>query len=455
MSIFNNRKFADDTEELEEEMERILEEMEFDDTIFQFVMLDQEDEDEIEKSSWGGSRNGRSTNKGRDFQGAYEKIIRDYFNGRDSLYDEIDFERRFRVSRSIFTRINDAVMGKDPFIRKMDATKKLGIHPLVKLVGCFRFLGYGDAYDRMDEYLQLSESSLSVICKQFNSLIIKEFGPQYLNRCPTKEERQVLSTIMERNGFPGAICSWDCKHFTWKNCPMRLAGQYQGHSEGGKKTIILESIGDFRKYLWYVNFGDPGSLNDLNVLDKSSIVGAMLSGKLDLKTDEYEINGNWRDWNYFLVDGIYPKWAIFVNSYQATTDPRKTKFSALQEGVRKDIECAFGILVQEFQILQKPLRGWYLHEIRELVQCCAILHNMIQEERMGSLINADYEPEEINDTEQCFALFGKEIITPAVAQRDGIDLFSARMAAFDAGMCSSTEHLKLKNDLTDHINNNF
>ena len=161
--------------------------------------------------------------------------MRDYFNGRDSLYDETDFERRFRVSRSIFTRVNEAVMGKDPFIRKMDASKKLGIHPLVKLVACFRFLGYGDAYDRMDEYVQLSESSSSVICEQFNSLIIKEFGPQYLNRCPTKEERQLLSSVMQRKGFPGAICSWDCKHFAWKNCPMRLAGQYQGHAEGGKK----------------------------------------------------------------------------------------------------------------------------------------------------------------------------------------------------------------------------
>jgi hypothetical protein len=35
------------------------------------------------------------------------------------------------VSRAIFSKINDAVMGTDPFIRKMDATKKSGIHPLL------------------------------------------------------------------------------------------------------------------------------------------------------------------------------------------------------------------------------------------------------------------------------------------------------------------------------------
>jgi len=473
MSSFNNTPYhnrrsnilkcvlREEDEEMENAMEDLTEEMEFDEAVYQYITIQQEEEEveeeeEEENKTWGGSTKGKSPNKPRDFQGAYERIVRAYFSGRDSLYDESDFERRFRVSRSIFTRINDAVMGKDPFIRYMDATKKLGIYPLVKLVGCFRYLGYGEAYDRLDEHLQISESALSKICKKFNSLVIKEFGPQYLNRCPTKEEREVMSAIMKGKGFPGAMCSWDCKHFTWKNCPMRLAGQHQGHSEGGKKTLILESIADFRRYLWYVNFGDPGSLNDLNVLDKSSIVGAMLSGNLDLRSEQYKINGTVRDWNYFLVDGIYPKWAIFVNSYQITDDPKKTKFSAAQEAVRKDIECAFGILVQEFHILQKPLRGWYLDEIKELVQCCTILHNMIQEERMGgSLTNADYQPEQLHENEQQFALFGKPIITPEMAEMDGIDLFSARMAAFDEGMCSSIEHSKLKYDLTEHIHRYF
>jgi hypothetical protein len=43
--------------------------------------------------------------------------------------------------------------------------------------------------------------------------------------------------------------------------------------------------------------------------------------------------------------------------------------------------------------MQKPLRGWYVDEIKELVQCCsAILHNMrIQEEEKmgGSLWRSD------------------------------------------------------------------
>ena len=42
---------------------------------------------------WGGSRPGRSPNKDLDFEGAYRRIVADYFNGTDSVYDETDFDR--------------------------------------------------------------------------------------------------------------------------------------------------------------------------------------------------------------------------------------------------------------------------------------------------------------------------------------------------------------------------
>jgi hypothetical protein len=69
------------------------------------------------------------------------------------------------------------------------------------------------------------------------------------------------------------------------------------------------------QYLWYVNFGNPGSLNDINILNKSSIVGSMLNGLLGLRVSPYVNNGTRRDWMYFLADGIYPNWAIFVKTF--------------------------------------------------------------------------------------------------------------------------------------------
>jgi hypothetical protein len=144
----------------------------------------------------------------------------------------------------------------------------------------------------------------------------------------------------------------------------------------------MKAIADYERYLWYINFGSPpGSPNNINVLNKSSIVGAMMSGKLDLKVPEYEINGRTHDWMYFLDDGIYPDWAIFVKTFNNALDSDKQFFASKQEAVWKDVECVFGILVQCFHVLARPHRSWYMEDIISLVNCCVVLHNMTVEAR--------------------------------------------------------------------------
>jgi Plant transposon protein len=420
------------------------EEMDFDDLLMAAIFDSSSDEEGTAR------RTLKTPNKQRDFKAANDLLVAHYFSGRESLYNEADFERRFRMPRSVFQRIHDASMGTDPFIHKEDATKKLGLYPLVKLVACLRHLAYGDAYDREDENLQISETALAQLTKQFCRLVVERFGQQYLNRPPTLEERKVISARMSRVGFPGCLGSWDCKHFNWKNCPMRLAGQHKGHAEGGKTTLILEAFADYRRYFWYVNFDDPGSLNDLNVLDKSSIVYALLNGTLSIVTTPYTINDKERDWMYFLVDGIYPPWGIFVTTFSKPKEDKKKKFQQQQERVRKDIECAFGILIARFHVLERPLRNWYLEDIKSLLHCCVILHNMIIEERSGNV--SEYEVQAAaNVSNMPFPLFGRHQVTAEEAAADGIELWAARVSGFGTAMESSYEHELLKNDLVEHI----
>ena len=76
----------------------------------------------------------------------FETLTKHYFNGEASIYDEDDLERRFRMLRSVFNRIQDKkLLGKDPFMEKADAHGKEGITPLVRLVAAIQQLGYGEA----------------------------------------------------------------------------------------------------------------------------------------------------------------------------------------------------------------------------------------------------------------------------------------------------------------------
>jgi len=67
-------------------------------------------------------------------------ILRDYsfVGGLLSVYDDRDFETRFRVPRAVFWRIFLAVKDEPFFQQYSNATGKLQAHPLQKVVAAFR-----------------------------------------------------------------------------------------------------------------------------------------------------------------------------------------------------------------------------------------------------------------------------------------------------------------------------
>jgi hypothetical protein len=414
----------------------------------------------------GCSRPRRSPNKERDFVQAHANLIKNYFSGLESVYDENDFEHWFHMPRSVFETIKDTIFGSGLFVQKtIQVTRKPGISPLVHLTACLQYLAYGDAYDREDKNLSILESSMESSVKQFTRLMVEKFGKQYLNRCPTAEEKKCILSINASKGFPGLFASWDCKHFPWKICPMQWTGQYQGHHEGGKRTIIMEAIADCDQYLWYINFGSPGSLNDINVLDKSSIVGAMMCGKLNIKVPEYTINGTSEDWLYFLADGIDPDWAIFVKTFSNALEEEKRFFASKQEAVCKDVKCAFEIIVQQFHVLAQPLRSWYQEDLMNLVNCCVIIHNMVVEARRDNG-QEHLELEVQNGVTSTSSLFGGTIQeraqsygpAAAAAANNALAMDTSQIIVQRVGLLfirrmeSPVKHFKLKSDLIAHVN---
>ena len=94
-------------------------------------------------------------------------------------------------------------------------------------------------------------------------------------------------------------------------------------------------------------FGLPGSLNDLNVLDLSPLLPAILSDEFPPKV-MYEVNGKKGDLLYILADGIYPSWALFAMTIPSPETEEEKNYSAAQESALKDVERAFGVLQAHF-----------------------------------------------------------------------------------------------------------
>ncbi|XP_056863932.1 uncharacterized protein LOC108852297 [Raphanus sativus] len=208
------------------------------------------------------------------------------------------------MNKPLFMHIVDRLSNEVEFFRqKRDALGRLSLSPLQKCTAAIRLLAYGSAADTVDEYLRLAESTSRSCLENFVEGIIQLFGDEYLRR-PTEADLQRLLYIGEHRGFPGMIGSIDC------------------------------------------------TFNDINVLDRSPVFDDLIHGQVPQVT--YSVNGREYHLTYYLTDGIYPKWATFIQSIPLPQSPQAVLFAQRQEAVRKDVEHAFGVLQARFAIVKNP-----------------------------------------------------------------------------------------------------
>ena len=259
----------------------------------------------------GGSAFGRRVIS-RDHDFGHERLYHDYFSENPVYSDEL-FRRRFRMNRDLFLRLVDAVKIKDDFfIQKKDATGRLQLSSLQKVTAAIRQLAYGISSDAVDEYIRIADSTAMVCLKRFCYAVVALFKEEYL-RTPNSEDVKNLLSINKARGFPGMLGSIDCMHWTWKNCPTAWQGMYTGKDK--VPTLILEAVASQDLWIWHSFFGLPGSLNDINVLNRSHVFDALENGSAP--EVEYVINGHTYNKGYFLADGIYPSLATIVKTIPA------------------------------------------------------------------------------------------------------------------------------------------
>ncbi|XP_058772023.1 uncharacterized protein LOC131645841 [Vicia villosa] len=266
----------------------------------------------------------------RDHAAANQRLIDDYF-ANEPTYGDAMFRRRYRMKKNVFLRIvGDLSSSDNYFTQRVDAANKEGISPLAKCTTAMRMLAYGVAADAVDEYIKIVGTTALEL---------------YL-RAPTQDDLQRILHVSEMRGFPGMIGSIDCMHWEWKNCPKAWEGQFT-RGDKGTTTVILEAVGKAPSVNFFVNQ---------------------------------------RPYNmaYYLADGIYPSYPTFVKSIRLPQSEPDKLFAKFQEGCRKDIERAFGVLQARFKIIREPARLWDIADLGIIMRSCIILHNMIVEDERDS-----------------------------------------------------------------------
>jgi len=212
-------------------------------------------------------------------------------------------------------------------------------------------LAYREAADHADEYVRSSRSTILLSIKFLMVCIVSEWESAYLRR-PNDAE---LKTILDRNaerGFPGLMGSLDGSRWAWHQCPRGIAGSYQ--TRKGSRGIAVEAMCDEVLWIRHVFVGAPGSLNDVNLMHQSPLYLYVTAGRWPTRNQSYTLNGTRRTLPYYLVDGIYPRYAFLMSPLPMPSSEEQKVFNRLQEANRKDLERLFGVLTQRFHIALHP-----------------------------------------------------------------------------------------------------
>uniref|UniRef100_A0A452YL60 DDE Tnp4 domain-containing protein n=1 Tax=Aegilops tauschii subsp. strangulata TaxID=200361 RepID=A0A452YL60_AEGTS len=143
---------------------------------------------------------------------------------------------------------------------------------------------------------------------------------------------------------------------------------------------------------------------------------------------------------YYLVDGIYLEWATFVKNIPLGQSEKNILYSKKQEGARKDVERAFGILQARFAILRYAANYWHHSTLANIMYACIILYNMIVEDERGNYSGAhDYNYD-----------YERHPVASVHHENGPIDGF-ANLLERNNSFRDRATHRRLKRDLIQHI----
>lgn len=312
----------------------------------------------------------------QDREAVHERLMSEYFN-TNPIFTEPHFCRRFRMPKAVFLRILHALEAHDPyFTTRYDAVGRVSLSPHQKCTAAIRQLCYGIAAGGLEEYFKIGETMVLECVKQFFRGLNTIFGPTY-RRKPTRQDMDHILAVNEGRGFLGMLGSLDCMHWEWKNCPTGMRGSHSLRDHGNRPTVVLEAVATRDLWIWHSFFGMAGSNNDLTVLNHSKLFADQTN--CWQPPIEYTVNGNKYTLPYYLVDGIYPPWSVFVKTIPLAQLPKPKTFAEVQEACQKDVERAFGALQARFHSITRPSRMWMPKDLSLVMNACVTMHNMIFE----------------------------------------------------------------------------
>ncbi|KAM3365542.1 hypothetical protein ACQJBY_015327 [Aegilops geniculata] len=390
----------------------------------------------IKPQQAGASRRGSRKYIVRNREEGHEQLVADYFAEHPTYTDE-QFRTRYRMRRPLFLRIVRALGEWSPyFTERRDGLNRQGLTPLQKCTVAIRILALGSPSGVTDKYVEIGFSTVMNCLEQFVDGVINMFGEEYL-RSPTSVDMQRLLQMGETRGFPGMLGSIGCMHWEWKKCPVKWV-RHLTHSDHGVVNIILEAVASQDLWIWHAFFGVVGSHSDITMLNQSHLFTDVLKGQGPHV--QFSINRRQYSMGYYLADGAYPEWPVFIKAMPLPQTEKDRLFAQYQKGARNDVQRAFRLLESRFPIVRGPTKFFQKATLGKIMQVCIILHNMTLEDEQDRA-SACFDSNEISE---------KPVAALSNIKYGPTDHF-ADLLRRNASICANSTDNQLRRDLIEHV----
>jgi hypothetical protein len=121
------------------------------------------------------------TYKERNREGECASLEQDYF-ALNCVYTDGEFARRFGAKREIFLKLEDSYSRIPSICRARDATGRQSIPVRQKLAAALRVLVYGEAFDRVDEYMRMGMTTVRDTFLSFTKHEVEIYEKDWLRK---------------------------------------------------------------------------------------------------------------------------------------------------------------------------------------------------------------------------------------------------------------------------------
>ena len=300
---------------------------------------------------------------------------------------ETKFRRRFRVPYQSFLELVEDAYANDWFPRwtrrRREGKKQAPLELL--LLGSLRYLGRGFTFDDCEECTAISEEIHRVFFHKFIELGSTTLFKTHVLTPATSEELQSHLGEFEMAGMPGTPGSSDATSIVHEMCAWRLRRIHKG-GKSKHPTRTYNMTVNHRRRILGTTRGHPGSWNDKTVVLFDEFIKNIKRGNtlqdhcfelLELRGDRVvrvKYRGVW-----IVVDNGYHDWSTTIPPFKNTNLRNEIRWSEWLESMRKDVECAFGIMKGRFRILKSGIRLHSTESVDMIWLTCCALHNMLLE----------------------------------------------------------------------------